>query len=197
MCARRLPPGAYAEAGEALLLVGVGLEIDVGVEAEEQEVVGAGGGDEGTGAQTLDIPAFGIVLNALQTNAAVNIVSTPNILTMDNEEAKIVVGRNVPFPVGQTQTSIGVPLINFQRADVAITLKVTPQINESDYVTLETFLEIQEIEGDIAGTAESGKLSASASRCLSPGLSPVLLSLPLGLKPHSSAVTSPDGRQIS
>jgi general secretion pathway protein D len=96
------------------------------------------------------------VLNALQSNAAVNIVSTPNILTMDNEEAKIVVGRNVPFPVGQTQTSFGVPLINFQREDVAITLKVTPQINESDYVTLETFLEIQEIEGDIAGTAASG-----------------------------------------
>ena len=45
MCARRLPPAAYAEAGEALLLVAVGLEIDVGVEAEEQEVVGAGGGD--------------------------------------------------------------------------------------------------------------------------------------------------------
>ncbi len=113
------------------------------------------GGEDGA-ATTLNIPAFGIVLNALQANSAVNIVSTPNILTMDNEEAKIVVGRNVPFPVGQTQTSFGVPLINFQREDVAITLKVTPQINESDYVTLETFLEIQEIEGDIAGTAASG-----------------------------------------
>lgn len=118
--------------------------------------LGSGGGEDGTSATTLDIPAFGVVLNALQSNAAVNIVSTPNILTMDNEEAKIVVGRNVPFPVGQTQTSFGVPLINFQREDVAITLKVTPQINESDYVTLETFLEIQEIEGDIAGTAASG-----------------------------------------
>ena len=118
--------------------------------------VGASSDGEGGGASTIDIPAFGIVLNALQSNSAVNIVSTPNILTMDNEEAKIVVGRNVPFPVGQTQTSIGFPVTNFQREDVAITLKVTPQINESDYVTLETFLEIQEIEGDVAGTADQG-----------------------------------------
>ena len=119
--------------------------------------VGASSGDDGGSTGTsIDIPAFGIVLNALQTNSAVNIVSTPNILTMDNEEAKIVVGRNVPFPVGQTQTSIGFPVTNFQREDVAITLKVTPQINESDFVTLETFLEIQEIEGDIAGTADQG-----------------------------------------
>ncbi len=118
---------------------------------------GVSSGEDGaSGGTTLDIPAFGIVLNALQTNSAVNIVSTPNILTMDNEEAKIVVGRNVPFPVGQTQTSIGFPVTNFQREDVAITLKVTPQINESDFVTLETFLEIQEIEGDVAGTADQG-----------------------------------------
>jgi general secretion pathway protein D len=116
----------------------------------------SGTDSEGAGASTVNIPAFGIVLNALQTNSAVNIVSTPNILTMDNEEAKIVVGRNVPFPVGQTQTSIGFPVTNFQREDVAITLKVTPQINESDFVTLETFLEIQEIEGDVAGTADQG-----------------------------------------
>jgi general secretion pathway protein D len=119
--------------------------------------VGTGSADgDSSGGSTIDIPAFGIVLNALQINSAVNIVSTPNVLTMDNEEAKIVVGRNVPFPVGQTQTSIGFPVTNFQREDVAITLKVTPQINESDFVTLETFLEIQEIEGDIAGTADQG-----------------------------------------
>lgn len=118
---------------------------------------GAATGDGDSAAPTVNIPAFGIVLNALQVNSAVNIVSTPNILTMDNEEAKIVVGRNVPFPMGQTQSTMGfAPITNFQREDVAITLKVTPQINESDFVTLETFLEIQEIEGDIAGTADQG-----------------------------------------
>ena len=51
------------------------------------------------GTSSLSVPAFGIALNALQSNSAVNILSTPNILTMDNEEASIVVGRNIPFPV--------------------------------------------------------------------------------------------------
>ena len=104
--------------------------------------------DNPLGEGTLSIPAFGIVLNALQTSASVNIVSTPNILTMDNEEAKIVVGRNVPFPVGTSQNNLGTPIISFQREDVAITLRVTPQINESDYVTLEVFQEVQELESD-------------------------------------------------
>jgi len=111
---------------------------------------GTGTASSGGAGTSLAIPAFGVVLNALQTSSSVNIVSTPSVLTLDNEEAKIVVGRNVPFPVGQSQTSFGVPIINFQREDVAITLKVTPQINESDFVTLEVFQEVQEIEGDIA-----------------------------------------------
>ena len=100
------------------------------------------------GGEAFSIPAFGIVLNALQSNGAVNIVSTPNLLTMDNEEAKIVVGRNVPFPVGTGRDNNNNPIISFQREDVAITLKVTPQINESNYVTLQVFQEVQEIESD-------------------------------------------------
>jgi Type II secretory pathway, component PulD len=101
-----------------------------------------------TAAGPLTIPAFGVVLNALQSNGTVNIVSTPNLLTMDNEEAKIVVGRNVPFPVGTGRDNNNNPIISFQREDVAITLKVTPQINESNYVTLQVFQEVQEIESD-------------------------------------------------
>ena len=100
------------------------------------------------GGDAFSIPAFGVVLNALQSNGAVNIVSTPNLLTMDNEEAKIVVGRNVPFPVGTGRDNNNNPIISFQREDVAITLKVTPQINESNYVTLQVFQEVQEIESD-------------------------------------------------
>ena len=58
---------------------------------------------------TLSVPGFGVVLNALQSSSSVNILSTPNILTMDNEEAKIVVGRNVPFPVGTSQNNPASP----------------------------------------------------------------------------------------
>lgn len=98
--------------------------------------------------QPISIPAFGVAMQAIQADSSVNILSTPNILTLDNEEAKIVVGRTVPFPTGQGRDSNNNPIISFQREDVAITLKVTPQINESDYVTLEVYQEVTEIEED-------------------------------------------------
>ncbi len=100
---------------------------------------------------TLSVPAFGVALNALQSNSAVNIVATPNVLTTDNEEAKFVVGRNIPFPVSTGRDSNNNPIISYQREDVANTLKVTPQINESNYVTLEVFQEVQEVEEDSQG----------------------------------------------
>jgi general secretion pathway protein D len=105
----------------------------------------------GGGTSTITVPAFGIALNALQANSAVDIVSTPTILTMDNEEAKIVVGRNIPFPVSTGRDNNGQPIVSYQREDVAITLKVTPQINESNFVTLEIFQEVQEVEEDSQG----------------------------------------------
>ncbi|MCB9742764.1 MAG: type II secretion system secretin GspD [Alphaproteobacteria bacterium] len=100
---------------------------------------------------TLSIPAFGVALNALQANSKVNILSTPNVLTLDNEEAKVIVGRNIPFPVSSGRDSNNNPLITYQREDVAITLQVTPQINESDYVTLEVFQEVTDVEEDSQG----------------------------------------------
>jgi general secretion pathway protein D len=102
-------------------------------------------------ASSISVPAFGIALNALQANSAVDIVSTPTILTMDNEEAKIVVGRNIPFPVSTGRDNNGQAIVSYQREDVAITLKVTPQINESNFVTLEVFQEVQEVEEDSQG----------------------------------------------
>ena len=99
----------------------------------------------------VSIPAFGVALNALQANSSVNILSTPNVLTLDNEEAKIVVGRNIPFPTSQGRDSNNNPIVSYSREDVAITLKVTPQINESDYVTLELFQEVTDIEEDSQG----------------------------------------------
>lgn len=121
----------------------------VGIFGQNIEV---GTTDSSTGAATtLSVPAFGIALNALQSNSAVNILSTPNVLTTDNEEAKIIVGRNIPFPISTGRDSNNNPIVSYQREDVAITLKVTPQINESNYVTLEVFQEVQEIEEDSQG----------------------------------------------
>ncbi len=101
---------------------------------------------------TISVPAFGIVLQALQNTAAVDIVSAPSLMTMDNEEAKIVVGRNIPFPSSASYSQVSnTPTISYTREDVALTLKVTPQINESNYVTLEVFQEVTEVEDNSLG----------------------------------------------
>ncbi len=132
--------GLSAESLSGLALGVYGKSIDVSV------------GDPASGtATTLSIPAFGIALNALASNSAVNIVASPEILTMDNEEAKIIVGRNVPFPVSSGRDNNNNPIISYQREDVATTLKVKPQINESNFVTLELFQEVTEVEEDDSG----------------------------------------------
>jgi general secretion pathway protein D len=112
-----------------------------------------------TGAGTttnLSIPSFGIVLSALKTNSLVNIVSSPSLLTLDNQEAEITVGRRVPFPTQTTLSQVGGAFQSFQREDVATTLQVTPRINSSDEVTLELTVEVSDIEEDDAGLNAAG-----------------------------------------
>ncbi|PUE29225.1 type II secretion system protein GspD [Limnohabitans sp. JirII-29] len=88
--------------------------------------------------------------NFLQTNTDANILSTPNLLTLDNEEAKIVVGQNVPFLTGQytsnnTATGSVNPFQTIERKDVGLTLKVKPQISETGTVKLTIFQEVSSI----------------------------------------------------
>ncbi len=106
-------------------------------------------------AQIVDIPSFGVALEALKTNQLVNIVSSPSLLALDNEEATISVGRKVPFPINSGQSSFGTPLISFQREDVAITLEMTPRVNSENFVTLELKIGVQEIEGDTSGGSQA------------------------------------------
>jgi general secretion pathway protein D len=96
------------------------------------------------GVEFLDI---GALLHALQSDSDVNVLSTPNILTTDNQKAEIMVGENVPFVVSQTQsaTTGGVPTYNIDRKDVGITLKLTPQITSDDNVRLDIYQEISDI----------------------------------------------------
>lgn len=80
------------------------------------------------------------ILQALATDSAVNLLSTPSILTLDNQEASIMVGENVPFVTGQsTNTGSGVsnPFQTIQRQDVGITLKVTPHLGSGNLMRLE------------------------------------------------------------
>lgn len=104
------------------------------------------------GALPFDIPAFGVFLQALQSDQEINILSTPQIMTLNNTEAEIIVGENIPFLAGSTITGTGLQTVNITREDVALNLKVKPQVNEGDVVTLEVFQEITEV---VAGTSDS------------------------------------------
>ncbi len=97
-----------------------------------------------TGA-TVQIPSFGAFIRALQTTTDINVLSTPHLLTTDNEEAQITVGQNIPLPTGQVTGVGGTVQTTVSRSDVGITLKVTPQINESDTITLKIHTEISDV----------------------------------------------------
>lgn len=93
--------------------------------------------------------SFGIILRALSSNSDVNLLSTPSITTMQNQEAKIVVGQNVPFRTGSTVTgSQGAtnPFTTIQREDVGLTLEVTPNILHDKLIRLEIHQEVSEVD---------------------------------------------------
>jgi general secretion pathway protein D len=118
----------------------------------------------------LEFPKIGLVIQALQSNSDVNVLSTPHLLAADNEESEITVGQNVPFPSGAANTGIASLLGSsgtgtavgsalgtaglsslytpIQRQNVELKLKIKPQINEGDNVKLH----IEEQTEEIAGT---------------------------------------------
>ena len=93
-----------------------------------------------------DNSGFGGILNALAGSGKANILSTPSIVTLDNEEAMIMVGKEVPFITNTEIKSVGSnPFQNFERKDVGLTLTVKPQINEGDTIKLDIEQEISNI----------------------------------------------------
>jgi general secretion pathway protein D len=91
---------------------------------------------------------IGALLRALQSDSDVNVLSTPNILTSDNQKAEIMVGQNVPFTTGQTQnatTGSGSIFNTVERKDVGIKLSITPQISSEDTVRLDVNQEISDV----------------------------------------------------
>ena len=76
-------------------------------------------------------------IRAISTRNKTNIMSTPTIVALDNEEASLLVGQNVPFQTGSTNLTSASPFSTVKRQDIGITLKVTPRINQGDSITLE------------------------------------------------------------
>ena len=104
-----------------------------------------------------EILNLGVLARALESNRMGNVLSTPNLLTLDNEEAKIIVGQNVPFITG-TQASTGSnpnPFTTVERKDVGITLKIKPQISEGGGITMQVYQEVSSVdENKIAGSVD-------------------------------------------
>ncbi|WP_286220245.1 type II secretion system secretin GspD [Marinobacter apostichopi] len=99
----------------------------------------AGGITVGAGERNEDGITWGILLQALSTSAAANLLSTPSIITLDNQESEIIVGQNVPFRTGEsTVTGDGTtnPFTTIERRDIGLTLKVTPTISADGLVRL-------------------------------------------------------------
>ncbi|OUD13139.1 type II secretion system secretin GspD [Thioflexithrix psekupsensis] len=113
----------------------------------------------GLGRFTGNTVNFGVLLRALASDTNANILSTPSLLTLDNQEAEIKVGQNVPFITGQ-YTSTGAatgttnPFQTIQREDVGIKLKVTPQINEGNAVKLDIEQEVSSLTRSAIATAD-------------------------------------------
>jgi general secretion pathway protein D len=98
------------------------------------------------------VPSFGVFLHALATSTDVHILSTPHLMTMDNEPATIVVGQNLPFQgaappaaAATGTTTLVQGYIPVERKDVALSLSITPQINEGGSVRLKVVQEVSDV----------------------------------------------------
>jgi len=130
-----LTAALVAKTPAALTTLGSGLNIGIGRKYNGDYVLNA-------------------IANFFASDADANLLSTPNLLTLDNEEAKIVIGQNVPFVTGQF-TNTGAangsvnPFTTIERKDVGLTLRVRPQINENGTVKMVVFQETSTVQ---AGT---------------------------------------------
>jgi general secretion pathway protein D len=95
---------------------------------------------------------LGALANFLQNSGDANVLSTPNLMTLDNEEARIVIGNNVPFVTGSYANTTGNnsvnPFTTVERKDVGLMLRVRPQINENGTVKLAIYQEVSKIDGN-------------------------------------------------
>lgn len=98
---------------------------------------------------------MGVLVKALEADSGTNVLSTPSLVTLDNQEAEIIVGQNVPFITGSFSTSSSVdnaPFQTIQREDIGLKLKVRPQINQDGTVRLQIEQEVSSISDAAIGS---------------------------------------------
>jgi general secretion pathway protein D len=110
----------------------------------------------------VEFPSITAVLQAYKEDADVHIVSTPQILTTDNQEAEIKVGENVPYITSQNTTAANQDYTNYEYRDVGVTLKITPQINQEGVVRMQIFTEVIKLKDPDAVTVTPTTLKRTA-----------------------------------
>jgi general secretion pathway protein D len=126
--------GIAADSDAAINIVGSLQGLFLGVVGEEIDVDGSG--------PIPPIPSFTALFQAISSVTDVNVLSTPSILTTDNEQAEIVVADIIPFPTGSTIGTSGVTVQTIERLPVGIRLAITPQISEGKYMNLNIVTEV-------------------------------------------------------
>lgn len=128
--------GLAANPDAAVNLVGSLSGLFLGVVGEQVDPDGSG--------PIPPIPSFTALFQALTSVTDVNVLSTPSIITTDNEQAEIVVADVIPFPTGSTVGNAGVTVQSIERLPVGIRLSITPQIGEGDYLNLNIITEVSQ-----------------------------------------------------
>lgn len=93
----------------------------------------------------VEFPSIGAVIRAFQSDGDIHILSHPQIMTTDNEEAEIVIADNIPFLTRQETSVSGIDYSNYEFKDVGTTLKITPQINQERFVRLKIYQEVSQV----------------------------------------------------
>ncbi len=168
--------GAEFDNGTGIGFGGFGAKTDPLAELAESSIVGSdnfampAGFTVGVIKQGIKIgnvffPNLAAILKAYQDDSDVEIIATPQILTTDNKEAEIKVGENVPYITSQQQNSasVNVGYNQYEYKDVGTTLTLTPQINQSDLVRLDIFVEVSKVKTQVGNTPTTLKRTAKTT----------------------------------
>ncbi|MFC4724571.1 type II secretion system secretin GspD [Glycocaulis abyssi] len=118
-----------------------------------QSLLRSSGALIGVGGQNSNGAIFGAILNALEADTSSNILSKPSILTLDNEEASIIVGQQIPITTGEVLGSNNSnPFRTIERQDVGVQLRVQPQISDGDTIRLHLRQEVSSVAGPVSQT---------------------------------------------
>jgi general secretion pathway protein D len=152
-------PGAFTNFGEIGVstanILGAIVGKDSGGDIDVSTLSPSNGITFGFGEQKNSGVSWGALIQALEGDAGTNVLSTPKVITMDNQESSIIVGENIPIITGQSSSggsSTSNPFTTIERQDIGVKLVVTPSISEGDLVRLE-------IEQEISGVSDATSAS--------------------------------------